>query len=138
MGEGEGQQGAPQVGVILLGRLLQVGLPPSISAGGGRKKEGEKGKEEAESPPLSFIFPSFLLLLGRPIWGAHQPLVGWCVPLLGPLSSYLCRGLPGTPSGDPVSPKTLPVFEYHRPIYEYLPLNYFETPRHVRDLIRDS
>ena len=28
--------------------------------------------------------------------------------------------------------------EYHRPIYESLPLDHFVTPRHVRDLIRDS
>ena len=41
------------------------------------------------------------------------------------------RYVPGTPG-------TLPVSEYHRPIYEYLPLDHFETPRHVRDLIRDS
>jgi hypothetical protein len=41
------------------------------------------------------------------------------------------RYVPGTPG-------TLPVFEYYRPIYESLPLNHFETPRHVRDLIRDS
>ena len=35
-------------------------------------------------------------------------------------------------------PETLPVSEYHRPIYQYLPLDHFETPHHVRDLIRDS
>ena len=35
-------------------------------------------------------------------------------------------------------PGTLPVSEYHRPIYQSLPLDHFETPRHVRDLIRDS
>ena len=28
--------------------------------------------------------------------------------------------------------------EYYHPIYQYLPLDHFETPRHVRDLIRDS
>ena len=28
--------------------------------------------------------------------------------------------------------------EYSRPIYQSLPLDHFETPRHVRDLIRDS
>jgi len=27
---------------------------------------------------------------------------------------------------------------YHRPIYQYLPIDHFETPCHVRDLIRDS
>ena len=28
--------------------------------------------------------------------------------------------------------------EYHCPIYQSLPLDHFETPRHVRDLIWDS
>ena len=28
--------------------------------------------------------------------------------------------------------------EYYRPIYQSLPLDHFETPRHVRDHIRDS
>ena len=37
----------------------------------------------------------------------------------------------------PVHSETFPVSEYHRPIYQYLPLGYFETPRHVCDLIRD-
>ena len=33
---------------------------------------------------------------------------------------------------------TLPVSEYSRPIYQSLRLDHFETPRHVRDHIRDS
>ena len=48
------------------------------------------------------------------------------------------REVAGTPSSDPVSPGTLPVSEYSLPIYESLPVDHFETPRHVRDLIRDS
>ena len=43
----------------------------------------------------------------------------------------MTRYVPGTP-------RTLPVSEYYHPIYESLPLNHFETPLHVRDLIRDS
>ena len=35
-------------------------------------------------------------------------------------------------------PGTLPVSEYSRPIYQSLCLDHFETPRHVRDHIRDS
>ena len=37
-----------------------------------------------------------------------------------------------------VRPETLPVSEYYHPIYQSLPLDHFETPRHIRDLIRDS
>ena len=36
------------------------------------------------------------------------------------------------------TPETLLVSKYYCPIYESLPINHFETPRHVRDLIRDS
>ena len=35
-------------------------------------------------------------------------------------------------------PETIPVSKYYRPIYQSLPLDYFETPRHARDLIGDS
>ena len=35
-------------------------------------------------------------------------------------------------------PGTLPVSEYSRPIYQSLCLDHLETPRHVRDHIRDS
>ena len=51
------------------------------------------------------------------------------------------RGVPVTPrySGKIPEPlETIPMFEYHLTIYQSLPLNHFETPRHVRDLIRDS
>ena len=45
---------------------------------------------------------------------------------------------PRFPDKYPKRPETFPVSEYLRPIYQSLPLVHFETPRHVRDLIRDS
>ena len=51
------------------------------------------------------------------------------------------RGVPVTPrySGKMPEPlETIPMSEYYLPMYESLPLDHFETPRHVRDLIRDS
>ena len=54
---------------------------------------------------------------------------------------YFPRGVPVTPRYSdkyPEHSETIPVSEYYRPIYQYLPLDYFETPRHVCDLIRDS
>ena len=143
MGEGEWLQGAPQVGVILLGRLLQVRLPSSINVGG----EGKRGGEKERGRPNSPLLFSLTLLPSPPIsayMGEHQPARGWSVPLLAhkahkahifaggclePLP--VTRYVPGTPG-------TLPVYEYYRPIYESLPLDHFETPRHVRDLIQDS
>ena len=54
---------------------------------------------------------------------------------------YFPPGVPVTFQYSEKYPKhseTIPVSEYHRPIYQSLPLDYFETPRRVCDLIRDS
>ena len=70
-------------------------------------------------------------------------------PLAAPLSlstkahkaHYFSRGGSGNPPALRFSPKssgTLPVSEYSRLIYQYLCLDHFETPRYVRDHIRDS
>src|SRR5215216_2803955 len=59
---GEDAKGAPQVGGILLGRLL------------------------VRPPPFPFRRPGFVVDLRAASGGggAHQPLCGWCVPPLGP------------------------------------------------------
>ena len=44
----------------------------------------------------------------------------------------------GGPDTLPVMPETLPVVKTSLPIDYSLPLDHFKTPRHVRDLIRDS
>ena len=46
-------------------------------------------------------------------------------------SRAVTRYVPGTP-------ETVPMSEYHRPIYESLPIDHFKTPCHVHDLFRDS
>ena len=38
----------------------------------------------------------------------------------------------------PESLGTFPMSEYSLPIYRSLPIDHFETPRHICDLIRDS
>ena len=93
------------------------------------------------NPPFPSPFPSFLLLWFGPYRGRTSPFVADVFPLLAHKAHIACRGLPGTPSGDPIRtryPRTLPVSKYYRPIYESLPLDRFETPRHVSDLIQDS
>ena len=45
---------------------------------------------------------------------------------------------PGSPLYIRKPPGTLPVSEHSHPIYRSLRLDHFETPRHVRDHIRDS
>ena len=72
---------------------LPLAAPPTIFAGGGRREEGGGKEGEAESP-LSIPFPSFLLLLVQPIWGAHQPLVAGAFPLLAHKAHIFCRGCP--------------------------------------------
>ena len=51
------------------------------------------------------------------------------------------QGVPVTPQYTGKIPKpleTILMSEYYLPIYEYLPLDHFEIPRHVCDLIWDS
>ena len=100
---------------------------------GGRRREGE-GKRGAP-PPFLVQFR----LEGEGARGLPWP------PL--PLSTkaheahYTLRRVPVTPrySGIcPNLPETLPKSKHSHPIYRSLCLDHFETPRHVRDLIRDS
>ena len=58
---------------------------------------------------------------------AHEdPLLPWGVPVTPRYSDKY-----------PKRPETISVSEYYRPIYQSLSLDHFETPRHVRDIIRD-
>ena len=99
--------------------------PPSCLVGIGRRK-GERGKGGAA--PLLVQFR----LEGEGARGLPWP------PLL---FSTKAHGGPLNPqySGKiPISPGTLPISKYMLPIYQSLCLDHFETPRHVRDHIRDS
>ena len=75
-------------------------------------------------------------------WGGVRPPFG--VFLSFPLRPIRPNSFPGG-SGNPrysdiysITPGIIPVSEYSRPIYQSLCLDHFETPRHVRDHIRDS
>ena len=113
-----------------------VGLPPFPSWNRIREKERERGRrKEGPGPPCP-----------KPIrfghWGACPTL-----PLLPSISTKAHVG-PLSPRGDsgnppysgiyPVTPETLPMSEYDLPIYQSLCLDHLETPRHVRDHIRDT
>ena len=57
------------------------------------------------------------------------------------MAHYSSRGGSGNPPAlrfSPISPGTLPMSKHRLPIYQSLCLDHFETPRHVRDHIRDS
>src|SRR3954465_7104293 len=74
--------------------------------------------------------------------GGRAP--SWPHPSLSPRAQYgplLPRGVPVTPPALRYYPKplgTIPMSEHSHPIYQSLCLDHSETPRHVRDLIRDS
>ena len=111
--------------------------PPSRSRTPTRRgKEVGREKERGVPPPS----PSPIQTKGEEARGP---------PLAAPLSlstkahmaHYFSRGGSGNPPAprfSPKSPGTLPVSEYSRPIYQSLCLDHFETPRYVRDHIRDS
>ena len=99
----------------------------------GKWGEGE-GKGGA-APPLLVQFG--LEGEGR----ATCPRPALSLPTKAHQAHYFSRGGSGNPPALRFSlkpPGTLPVSEYHRPIYESLPLDHFETPRYIYDLIWDS
>ena len=119
--------------------LLHLLLFPSIPSWkmkGTPTRRGRKGKRE------------------RRKWGpAPLPIrigLGGRAPPLGRLllSSTKTHEGPLTPRGFPVTPRysrkcpnlseTFLVSKHNLPIYQSLCLDHFETPCHVRDLIRDS
>ena len=114
-----------------LGLLVLVDPLPSI---GGGKGEGE-GEGEGKGGRAPFPLPnSDSHGGGHPLWAAlFSPMAH-----VGPLLSPGGFGNPPVLQYVPGTPETIPVSKYYRPIYQSLPLNHFETPRHVRDLIRDS
>ena len=147
--------------------VLGCPLPPYIKEqGGGRPALGAL-KERRNPPPSRSRIHPFLVQLGRQKGKGRRgreggkrgrrPLLvqfglpkGGARPALGPLLSLSHKahvgplvppGVPITPRHSdkyPVTPGTHPVSEYSRPIYQYLCLDNFETPRHVHDHIRDS
>ena len=129
-GEAAGQGGCAKGGVQL-GFPILVGFPFLFQEGEGGK---ERERKEGAAPP-----PLVQFGLGK---GARASSRG-LPPLLhyGPIGPLT---FPGGSSSLPVLEKspnlirTIPESVYNLPIYQSLPLNHFETPRHVRDLIRDS
>ena len=114
--------------------LLVLVAPPVPSFGGGKGEgegEGEGNGGRAPSPcPIRTPHGGG----ATPLWAALPLPCSPCGPLLP-------RGVPVTSQYSDKYPKhsgTILVSEHYRPIYQSLPLDHFETPHHVRDLIRDS
>ena len=109
---------------------------PPFQVGVGEEKEGREGeKERGASPPLLVQF----ILEGEGARGC--PGRPSSSPTKAHEAQLTPRGVPVTPRYSGICPKppgTLPVSKHSRPIYRSLRLDQFETPRHVRDHIRDS
>ena len=99
-----------------------------------RGKGGRGGKKRGFAPPSPCPI--------RKAHGGAPPLVGspLSLPPMALVGPLLPRGVPVTPwFSDKYlkHPETIPMSKYYHPIYQSLPLDHFETPRHVRDLIWD-
>ena len=113
-----------------------IGTPPRVIGPTWVLREKRKGgKRWPRAPPL----PSPIRTRGE--GGARPTLAAPLSPLrpIRPITS------PGGGSGNPPalrfspkSPGTLPMSKHRLSIYQSLCLDHFETPRHVRDYIRDS
>ena len=104
------------------------------------RREGkavEERKEKGGGAPPPFPCP----IRTRKGGGVRPPPASFSLLPQGPCRPNNPRGVPVTPrySGKiPISPGTFPISKYRLPIYQSLCLDHFETPRHVRDHIRDT
>ena len=100
------------------------------------RRKGGRGKRKGGAPP------PLLVLFGLGGEGARGlPWPALLFSLMAHVGPITPGGVPVTPrySGKiPISPGTILISKYRLPIYQYLCLDHFETPRHVRDHIRDS
>ena len=135
-----------------MGQLcVSKGCPSSVYKGGRRRRRPilllvgvhQEGKEEGKREKERGV-----LCPPNPLSNSDQQGEGRSSPCglllyfpYGPIRPITSPGGFGTP---PALRKilgslgTFPISEYHLPIYRSLPLGHSETPRHVRDLIRDS
>ena len=124
------------MGGVLLGLLVQLGIGPRLPSPSRRRRErGEKRRKEGGAAPSPCPIRTGQGG-GGATSGRHSlfSTKAHCGPLIP-------RGVPVTSRYSekyPIHFGTIPVSEYNLPIYQCLCLDHFETPRHVRDHIRDS
>ena len=136
--EEAGQQGARQGEGSPTRTPVLVGFGPTLFSFYRRGKRGRRGSRRRKRGwcPLPKSNSASSLVGGAP---APCGLVS--LPRMAHKAHILPRGVSITSrySGKmPESLRTIPMSKCNLPIYESLPLNHFETPRHVPDLIRDS
>ena len=115
--------------------LLPLGvgfLPPilvQLGFLGGEGREG--GRPPSPSPNRTRGGGIGAAALGCPFLLSTKAHEGPLTSLTNSCNSLVLQKIPE-------SLGTFPMSEYSHPIYRSLRLDHFETPRHVRDLIRDS
>ena len=138
--------------------------PASVYKGAkGEGAAGQGGRAKGSPTPTGSRTPSFLVQLGEGGKGGEWRRKGEGGRAPNPLSNsdWAWEGRAPPPGSFPLRPikaqysspysrnspvlrkipeslGTLPVSEYSRPIYQSLCLDHSETPRYVRDHIRDS
>ena len=101
-----------------------------LGEGGKEEEETRKGGPHPTPSPIRF--------------GLGGCATNWPLPPLptraheGPLTPRRVSVTPRYSGKCPNLSETIPVSKHNLPIYQSLCLDHFETPRHVRDLIRDS
>ena len=101
-----------------------------------RRGKGVRGRRRKGG-----VAPPSLNQFGLPPCGGGGGLVPCGQGSLPPMAHIFPPGVPVTPPVlwyVPDTLRTLPMSEYHLPLYQSLPIDHFESPRHVCDLIRDS
>ena len=132
-GGGSPRRGAPIRGVQL-GFLILVGVPFLFQEGReGRSRRGRR-KEGGAAPSLVQFGPAHGGRATSPCGPSLLSTKAYEGPILPPANSRNSPVLRKIP--EPL--RTFPMSEYSLPIYRSLRLDHFKTPRHVRDLIRDS
>ena len=126
---------ARQVWGILLGLPNPSRIPLLFLIPSRRRREGGGGEKEGggRRPLLVQFGPAHGEARGHPLRLFSPFLYGPLRPITSPANSRNSPILQKIPE----SLGTFPMSEYSLPIYRSLCLDHFETPLHVRDLIRD-
>src|SRR5215216_1018674 len=129
----EGGGGWPRLARPRCGVLLGLPSPSRIPPPTWNRKRGREKEKEGRGrhPSLVQFGPVHGGARGHPLRPFSPFPYGPLRPNTNSRNSPVLRKIPE-------SLRTFPMSEYSLPIYRSLRLDHFETPRHVRDLIRDS
>ena len=123
-----------EIGILQEYQGVTGTLPGVIGPSWAIREKRRGGKRWAAPPPPCPIQTPLGEDARHPLRAPLSLPSGPCRPIKAPGGS----GNPRYSGKIPISPGTLPTCKYRLPIYQSSCLDHFETPRHVRDHIRDS